>query len=270
MAPNVTDLVGGTRSRTIKNPDGTQEIIIEPLEMSPEDKALYEQYQTLLTSNLTGFSSLATAASAYDLPAFKPVIDAYRTQLQTTRDKASSEAVRRSEEQLARRGMTDSTAATELRAVQDAALREQSLSDERNLIITAEALRTDALNRALTGINIGTQGLDTKKAQQQASGQFASGTALQALNSSANIQNQNYQNQLQAFNSRQPSFGQQLLTTAAAAAGYGLTGGFGNPSGLLGGLFGGAAKEAAPTIGGDPFGYGNAFTSAAGKILKTN
>lgn len=262
-APNVTDLVGGTRSRTIKKPDGTQEIIIEPLDLSPEDKALYDTYTDLVKTNIAGFNSLSVAASAYDIPGFKSVIDAQRTILESTRNKAASESVRRTEESLARRGLSDSTAATELRAVQDAAIREQALSDERNLVLTAESLRTDALNRALTGINIGTQGMQTQKAQQQASGQFVSGTALQALNSTANIQNQNYQNQLNAFNSRQPSFGQQLLTTAAGAAGYGLAGGFGGAgAGLLSGLFGGASKAAAPSVGGDFLGMGNAFTQA--------
>ena len=78
-------------------------------------------------------------------------------------------------------------------------------------------------------------------------GQNTANQQSNRLSLDSQIQQQNYANQLTAFNSQRPSLGSQLLSTAAQLGGAYLTGGYSLPFGIGAGK---AASSVATPQGG--------------------
>lgn len=196
----VENLLSNTRRRFVKGPDGRQRVVIEEIERDPQEQALIDNLKNLRAQTAQTITDLSSIEAAINIEQFKPVIRDQRSLLDKQVTQQFEGIARRQEEQLAQRGISDSTAATELRSVREGIEQATRQQNELNLSLTAENLRNSALQRA---------GAANTLAESFLQQQFSN-----AINASANVgnlgaqaQSTQLQGQTNLFNQRMSSFG---------------------------------------------------------------
>lgn len=244
-APDIYDNIGKTITRTITGPDGKKQTIIERMPLTPEEKSAEDNLKRLTEENLQRFERLSGIAMAVDIPEFADTVGRLRTEQTRIREQTFREGNRLQEQGLARSGLQDSSSAAAARNTERQALVDTARTDENNLNLLAEDLRTAALGRTKELLNLGVGLSETQANRLNQAAQFGAGLSQQSFSSYNTANQAAYANQLAAFNSRKPSFGSQLLGAAGTlGAAY-----LGGPAMLGGSLFGGAGAAGLGTSG---------------------
>jgi hypothetical protein len=220
----VQDLINGVETVT-ETRDGREYVITRQLPLSPEMQAMKDD----ITARLDNIDRLSQGLAVLN-PDYKPMVEAMRAWQQQTRGQLFGEAARAQQNELAKRGLGNSTAAANASLQLGRQMGDRVQQDELNLFGLAEQQRATELQNQTNAL-----GLRDAFNQQQLQNATAAGinTANQQqsrLSLDANIQQQNYQNQLAAFQSQRPSLGSQLLGAATQLGVGWATGGFKLPS----------------------------------------
>ncbi|MFN7834842.1 MAG: hypothetical protein ACK5NY_03490 [Burkholderiaceae bacterium] len=228
---DVIDEINGVRETVVTRPDGTKELRRTAMPLSPEQQALKEQFDRIVNTQLTSIETLSRPELAASIPEFQPALKAFREQVTAGLDRSQAQTARISEEQLARRGLSQSTAATELRNVQAnefAGQRQQAAQQETLL---AEDLRNQAIGRSQNLLSIATQRQDQQALRYLQAQQSAASSQLGLLQAQQAANQLQYSAQLNAFQAQQQSRASMFNT-------LGTLGGVGLAYGLQGGGFG--------------------------------
>jgi hypothetical protein len=240
----VQDLINGVETVT-ETRDGKEYIVTRQLPLTPEQQAFKDD----ITKRLDNIDKMSEGLAILN-PEFAPMVQSLRAWQQQTRGQLFGEAARAQQDELARRGLGNSTAAANASLQLGRQMGEQVQQDELNLFGLSEQARADALQRQQTGLTLRRDVNQQNLQNLSTAGQNTANTQQSRLSLDAGIQQQNYQNQLTAFQSQRPSLGSQLLSVAAQAGMAYTTGGLSTlgsqaaSSGGLGGLFGMSAAKA--------------------------
>ncbi len=215
----VQDLINGVETVT-ETRDGREYVITRQLPLSPEMQAMKDD----ITARLDNIDRLGQGLAILN-PDYKPMVDAMRAWQQQTRGQLFGEAARAQQNELAKRGLGNSTAAANASLQLGRQMGDRVQQDELNLFGLAEQQRATELQNQTNALS-----LRNNFNQQQLQNASAAGAQTAArqdarLSLDSQIQQQNYQNQLTAFQSQRPSLGSQLLGVAAQAGMAYLTGG---------------------------------------------
>lgn len=243
------DNINGTKSTPVKNADGSYTTTFDRLPLSPEEKA-YEDNLIKVRDDSLGWIQKITADPNYQSDYIKGFLKDYEQSGLQGIEKAYKARTSFEETNLARYGVDDSTAATELRAQRGNDLSGDIQQIERDKSAIALQARDDELNKANAAFGLATGRQDVQLSQLTNS--IAQGnslnlglTGLKQQRDLAVYGAQNQYNTLKANASAQgmQTFG-QLVGMAAGAATGGM-GGFGASGGGLGGGFTSAPMSAA-------------------------
>lgn len=227
--------------------DGTKKTvkkIVTDLALSPEQQERLDALTAGYDEYLVDLQSLSEIEAAIDDPAFEPVVSSVRKSQAEARAVAAKEAARVTGEQLAQRGLSDSTAAEANRRQISDSIADQVRQDENQLVLLAEQLRNEQFGRTSAGLQFTANQMQQNIANQQQESQFQ----RQLQQSGQGIDNAFAQNRF----SNQLGIAQQRMANEQAQAaalsqtiGAIATGGmsmFGS-GGTFGGTFGGAGKD---------------------------
>lgn len=223
----VQDLINGVETVT-ETRDGKEYVITRQLPLTPEQQAIKDD----ITRRLDNLDKISEGLAIAN-PDFKPMVDAMRAWQQQTRGQMFGEAARAQSDELARRGLSNSTAAAQASTALSSQMGTQTQQDELSLFGLAEDLRAQQINRDVGNLQLrlGTQGDENIRLTN--AGINTANTQANRLSLDSQIQQTNYQNQLNAFNAKKPSAFQSLLNTGVALGTAYLTGGgslaFSNP-----------------------------------------
>ena len=241
----VQDLINGVETVT-ETRDGQEYVITRQLPLSAEQQAIKDR----ISASLDRIDALSSGLAVLN-PEYVPMVEQLRSWQQQTRGQMFGEAARAQGDELARRGLGNSTAAAQARNNLNLQLGQQTQADEVNLFGLAEQQRAAELGRLGGALEL-RSGINQQNLQNlSAAGQNTANMQGNRLQIDSAIQQQNYNNQLQAFQSQRPSAFSSLLSTAAGLGAAYLTGG--------GSLF---ASAAAPVASG---GVEAAFRSQLGR-----
>lgn len=221
------DETSGIEQRVVTRPDGKKEIVRKELPLTPEEQAFRDDIKNRLQNAFDKITAMTNVVSAYDVPEFQDQLKAFERNLKTNVDESFRVATKAQEEALARRGLSDSTAATESRRaifrqrqkaeqqvrdrtlLQAEQLRAAEIARQQNLFGLASGQQQQLFNRGLQSSAFG-QGLQTA----QLSSQLAYNQALQQRN----LQQANLQ--MQANSIGASAFGNLLGAAGTFAGGY--------------------------------------------------
>lgn len=260
-APKVVqDLINGVETVT-ETRDGQEYVITRQLPLTPEQQAFKDD----ISKRLDNIDRIGQGLAVLN-PDYKPMVDALRSWQQQTRGQIFGEAARAQQDELTRRGLGNSTAAANASLQLGRQMGEQVQQDELNLFGLAEQQRTGDLERAQNALALRS---DINTGELSRLGQAGAQTAANQqsrLSLDNQIQQQNYQNQLQAFQSQRPSLGSQLLNAGVQLGAAYLTGG-----GSLGLQLGGQAAGAlaGQVSGGNQTFGSNAPLATGGSLLNS-
>lgn len=240
----VQDLINGVETVT-ETRDGKEYVVTRQLPLTAEQQAFKDD----ITRRLDNIDKIGQGLAVFN-PDYKPMVDAMRAWQQQTRGQLFGEANRAQQDELARRGLGNSTAADTARQGLGLQLGQQVQQDELNLFGLAEQQRAADLERQKSSLALRSDINTGELARLGSAGAQTAATQGTRLGQDANIAQQNYNNQLAAFNAQRPSLGSQLLSTATQLGAAYFTGG-GTLAGLgLGGLSTAAAtRQASPVLG---------------------
>jgi hypothetical protein len=230
----VQDLINGVETVT-ETRDGREYIVTRQLPLTPEQQAFKDD----ITKRLDNIDRISQGLAVLN-PDYKPMVDALRTWQQQTRGQLFGEAARAQQDELARRGLGNSTAAANASLQLGRQMGEQVQQDELNLFGLAEQTRAEDLQRQGSNLalrsNLNQQNLNNLTQ----AGQATANTQQARLSLDSEIQQENYNNQLAAFKSQRPSLASQLAGAAVQLGTAYFTGG-GSLAGMLGSKAAGAA-----------------------------
>jgi hypothetical protein len=232
----VQDLINGVETVT-ETRDGKEYVITRQLPLTAEQQAFKDD----ITKRLDNIDKIGQGLAVLN-PDYKPMVDAMRAWQQQTRGQLFGEAARTQQDELARRGLGNSTAAANASLQLGRQMGEQVQQDELNLFGLAEQQRAADLERQKSALALRSDINTGELARLGSAGQATASRQESRLGTDANIQQQNYNNQLEAFKSQRPSLGSTLLSTAAGLGTAYFTGG-----GTLAGLGLGKAATGADT-----------------------
>lgn len=203
----------GVQQKTVTNPDGSKQVVISQLALSPEEQRLKDSIDATLQSSIDQLATL----SGTDFSDFmdEQVVQDFQSYNTALLDKSFGKATQQQEEILAQRGLSDSTAATETRAAligQQANQREEAGLQAINF---AQNLRTNRIAEAAQNVNIANALSTGSQANINAGinqSLTASGQGLQAQSLAQNASQFNQQMKLNKQNSKN-----QLMGTLAGA-----------------------------------------------------
>jgi hypothetical protein len=256
----VQDLINGVETVT-ETRDGKEYIVTRQLPLTPEQQA----YKDDITKRLDNIDRISQGIAVLN-PDYKPMVDALRTWQQQTRGQLFGEATRAQQDELTRRGLGNSTAAANASLQLGRQMGEQVQADEVNLFGLAEQQRTADLQRATSGLALRSDVNQTNLQNLSAAGQATAGRQESRLSLDSQMQQQQYQNQITAFQNQRPSLASQLAGVAVQAGMAYATGGM-----SLGGSLGSAAASSAMSPGissssGGRFGGGFSITPGGTQI----
>lgn len=223
---DVTDLISNVSQRVVTRPDGTKEVIVERLPLSPQEEKFAADLQSFVNQGLTDLQELTKVSAAIDLEAFKPVTDAVRAQQERTLDAAFEQRQRQEEEFLAATGLQDSTAAVQARAVRGQDFQEAFRQIGDDVTLLAENLRQQQLGRTLSGLGFATGRQDVASQLTAAAQANVGALGLNFGNAANQFAQQNIQNQL-AVGQIKAQDRAALFQAVGTAVGFGFSGGFG-------------------------------------------
>lgn len=230
----VQDLINGVETVT-EDRDGQKVTITRQLPLTPEQQKIKDD----ISARLDRIDALSSGLAALN-PDYKPMTDAIRAWQLQTRGQMFGEAARAQQDELARRGLSNSTAAAQSNALLALSQGQQTQQDEINLFGLAEDQRNAELNRLGNALQLRQDTNQQNLNNLSAAGQNTAARQESRLTLDNSLQQTNYQNQLNAFQAQRPSMFQNLLNTGVTLGSAYLTGG-----GSLGGLLGGKAASAA-------------------------
>lgn len=145
----VNEMLGiSVEEEEITLPDGTKEKrLVTRNQLSPEQEERLNLMERQYDQLLLDYNELSELSAAIDSEVFSPVIEAQRANQKDARERAFRERANLEEEQLAKRGIADSTSAVEVRNARGSDLVDQAVQDERDLTLLAEDLRNSQLQR---------------------------------------------------------------------------------------------------------------------------
>lgn len=236
---DVIDEINGIRETVVTRPDGTKELRRTAMPLSAEQQALKEQFDRIVNTQLTAIETLSRPELATSIAEFQPALKAFRDQVTRGLDRSQAQTTRVSEEALARRGLAQSTAATELRNVQanEFAAQRQQAAEQETLL--AEDLRNQAIGRSQNLLALATQRQDQQALRYLNAQQAAASSQLGLLQAQQAANQLQYSAQLNAFQAQQQSRA-SMFNTLGTLGGVGL-GGFIDKNGF--GLFGTTPKK---------------------------
>ena len=241
----VQDLINGVETVT-ETRDGQEYVITRQLPLSAEQQAIKDR----ISASLDRIDALSSGLAVLN-PEYAPMVEQLRSWQQQTRGQMFGEAARAQGDELARRGLGNSTAAAQARSNLNLQLGQQTQADEVNLFGLAEQQRAAELGRLGGALELRTNLNQQNLNNLTNAGINTANTQSNRLTLDNQIQQTNYQNQLTAFQNQRPSAFSSLLSTAAGLGAAYLTGG--------GSLF---ASAAAPVASG---GVEAAFRSQLGR-----
>lgn len=208
----------GVQQKTVTNPDGSKQVVISQLALSPEEQRLKDSIDATLQSSIDQLSTL----SGTDFSDFmdEQVVQDFQAYNTALLDKSFGKATQQQEEVLAQRGLSDSTAATETRAAligQQANQREEAGLQAINF---AQNLRTNRIAEAAQNVNIANALSTGSQANINAGinqSLTASGQGLQAQSLAQNASQFNQQMKLNKQNSKNQLIGSLAGAGAAFA-----------------------------------------------------
>ena len=101
---DVIDEIFGVEKVVTTGPDGKQRVITRRTALSPDEQALANQYQQIVTENLKTMQDLSAYDLAINIPAFQPAVEAARAEQERVREAAFGAVTSQQEEALAKRG----------------------------------------------------------------------------------------------------------------------------------------------------------------------
>ena len=223
----VQDLINGVETVT-ETRDGQGYVITRQLPLTAEQQTIKDD----ITRRLDNIDRISQGLAVLN-PDFAPMVEATRAWQQQTRGQMFGEVARAQSDELARRGLSNSTAAAQASTALSGQMGQQVQKDELGLFTLAEQMRSDQLNREGNNLNLrlGVQGAENTRLTN--AGNQTANQQSNRLTLDSQIQQQNYNNQLQAFQAQKPSAFQSLLNTGVALGTAYLTGGkslaFSNP-----------------------------------------
>ena len=233
----IRDEIAGVEQVPVTQPDGTVTYVTRQLELTPEQKAEKEKFDTIMSDALAEIERLSGASYEADEQTQQTFAD-WRAEQEKSLNTSFSKRAEQEEALLARRGLADSSAAAAARRQRtlDAQDANQQLGREQRLLEDNVRNEKLALQQNLYNLASNRSDLDAaQKFQSAARGQSQLIGASQARQASLM---QYYNQQLRA--SQQPSLFGQILPTIGGIAGAA----FGGPAGAsvgasLGSLFAG-------------------------------
>lgn len=243
---DVIDEVNGVQTKYVTDPDGKKTAVQSRLPLSEEEQAAIDNLKRIENESLERIEALS---NAYDLteieslvPGITDTLNNYRETNKRIISDSFKETTRLTEKGLARAGIEDSTAATELRNQQSEGLRESFEQLGREEQSLQEQIRQREMAEAQGLFGIATQrgdvALNRLASASQTAAQNSAGLSNMATNVGLAAHNSALNQQNLQFQANQAGLG-NLAGIVGTAAGFGLGGGFG---GLVGGGSGSAIR----------------------------
>lgn len=162
--PDQRDEVTGTETVTITDANGKKTRVTRMLPRSAEEQALYDKSQQLIQATLGNIERLAVI-DPMQAEEFRPFIASYENLLNTDLNKATAKARQAVETDLAHMGLSNSTAAAEMRAAMSGNEAEARTGIKDKARLMAQDMREQAINHQLTLNQVagGVYGTDLQK-----------------------------------------------------------------------------------------------------------
>lgn len=188
----------GTSVREVRTENGIE--MVADVTYSEADQKRLDELNKIYDEMLADIGSLTEISAAIDIPEFQPVIEAQRENQRVAREDAYKQAASLQEENLARRGIENSTSAAQARQGLDRSLMKQASQDQRNLTLFAEDLRNQQLTRSTGLLNFARNEIQNDKTARQNSINSLFGNQQSMFGAQNNAQNASFANQLGAYN----------------------------------------------------------------------
>jgi hypothetical protein len=209
VAPKIVqDLINGVETVT-ETRDGKEYIITRQMPLTPEQQAFKDD----IIKRMDNIDRISQGLALLN-PDYAPMVQSLRAWQQQTRGQLFGEAARAQQDELARRGLGNSTAAANASLQLGRQMGEQVQQDELNLFGLAEQTRAEDLQRQGSNLALRTNVNQQNLQNLSNAGAQTSATQQSSLSLDNQIQQQNYQNQLAAFQSQRPSLANQLVGAA--------------------------------------------------------
>lgn len=236
-APQVVqDLINGVETVT-ETRDGKDYTITRQLPLTPEQKAIKDD----LAARMERIDAISTGLAATN-PAYAPMVSAIKDWQSQTRATAFGEANRAQQDELARRGLSNSTAGVQSNAMLALQQGQQTQADAVNLYSLAENQRQTDLQNQANALNLKQGIVNNENTILTNAGNNTANSASNMLRLNTDIANNSYNQQLAAYNAKPASLGQQLLGLGVRGAAAYYTGGM-SEAGGLGSSFGATASR---------------------------
>lgn len=228
----IRDEINGVEQVPVTNPDGSITYITRAIPLTEEQKAQKDQIDAILKESLGEIQKLSAADYAPD-DVTQKILDQWKTTQGDLLKTQVTERTQAEEEELARRGLSDSTAAQSVRRQRslDQQKAEQGLQTATDDM--AEQIRNDKLSLQQNLYNLAASQTDATAARTAQAAAKAQSSAL-ALNTQRQASLLDYYGNGSSF---ADSFGNSLGSSLGKSAGNTLDEQFNKNGGWIGSLF---------------------------------
>jgi hypothetical protein len=228
------DQVSGVEEVPQTNADGSITYVTRPIPLTPEQQAQKDQLTQIMNDSLTAIQGLSASDYAND-PATQAVLDQWRQAQQKVLDRQYASRTQQEEQNLAARGIADSSTANDVRRQrrldqQDAELNLQNQTDELGSEVRNQNLQ---LQQQLYSLAAGSIDASQAAAEQAAIKNLSTTLSNDTARQASLL---NYYNQ--ALPSSNSVFGNALARSAGSALGGGVGSIFGPAGTTTGSLLG--------------------------------
>lgn len=199
------DEIGGTEQVPVKNKDGTITYITRRLPLTEEQKKEQEAYDAIVKEALKEIEHLSSSSYTPDASTQK-ILDAWKQERSDYIDENFEKRSDVEEQNLARRGLSDSSAAEAIRRQRREDVRKSYLTLDNETEMMADDIRQNNLSYQQNLYNLASsrKNLDQAKLMQSAGNAMSQVNATNAFNRASimdyyNRQNAAYQNQSSRF-----------------------------------------------------------------------
>lgn len=204
----------GVEQKVVTRPDGSKQLVVSKLPLTPEEQRIKDTVQQNLQQSLTGLQQLM--GTNYSDFMDEKIVKDFEQYQSALLDRSFGKATQQQEEALAQRGIAESTSGTEYRAALAGQQAEQREQAGLQTISFAQNLRQNKLAEAAQNVNIANA---IQTGQQANTAQGISGAQGAA---SLGLQSQQLGMQGQMFNINQQAQAKQqnmqLIGSLAGAA----------------------------------------------------
>lgn len=229
------DLINKVQSKIVTGPDGKKTVITSRMDLTPEEQALEDRYKKLTEDSLSRYEALSKTDWMNQVPEAKQAMDAFYNYNRNAIDNSFRASTGAQESQLARYGVENSTAATELRSANQANYQDALANLDSQKYQLGEGIRQQEQNNALQLYGIGQARGDATYARLadalKTNMSFGQGIAQLGQNRNLAV----YQGDLQN-NALRAQASSQGMNTFGQLAGLAVGGGFGGFGSSFAGL----------------------------------